>query len=379
MAFSRRGFLRALGTGMAVSAVPAIPTLSNALRFEPARSRRPGSPILLNSNENAYGPSRPVRETLQRALANSSRYPVSNDALVARLAALHHVSPESLLVGCGSTEMLRVLAAALLGPGRMLITASPTFEAISDYASQCGAQTVAVPLDHQYSHELDAMLAKVNDSTTLVYICNPNNPTGSITPRQSIEQFVAKLPPEVIVVVDEAYHHFALRSSMYVSFLDQPLDDKRVIVLRTFSKAFGLAGLRVGYAVTSPELAARLRPQVTDTGISELGLQAALAALDDEAGLRLAVKRNADDRQEFFNQSMARMLKPIDSKTNFVMMDTHHPAADAIEHFRANNVMVGRLFPAMNTCIRVSLGTPPEMVEFWRVWDMLPYSHGMKM
>jgi histidinol-phosphate aminotransferase len=146
MAFSRRGFLRALGTGMAVSAVPAIPTLSNALRFEPARLRRPGSPILLNSNENAYGPSRPVRETLQRALANSSRYPVSNDALVARLAALHHVSPESLLVGCGSTEMLRVLAAALLGPGRMLITASPTFEAISDYASQCGAQTVAVPL-----------------------------------------------------------------------------------------------------------------------------------------------------------------------------------------------------------------------------------------
>jgi histidinol-phosphate aminotransferase len=210
----------------------------------------------------------------------------------------------------------------------MLITASPTFEAISDYASQCGAQTVAVPLDHQYSHELDAMLAKVNDSTTLVYICNPNNPTGSITPRQSIEQFVAKLPPEVIVVVDEAYHHFALRSSMYVSFLDQPLDDKRVIVLRTFSKAFGLAGLRVGYAVTSPELAARLRPQVTDTGISELGLQAALAALDDEAGLRLAVKRNADDRQEFFNQTHARMLRPIYSQTNFVMVNAERPAVD---------------------------------------------------
>jgi len=379
MAFSRRGFLRALGTGMAMSAVPAMPTLSNAIPFEPARSRRPGSPILLNSNENAYGPSRPVRETLQRALANSSRYPVSNDALVARLAELHHVSPESLLVGCGSTEMLRVLAAGLLGPGKMVITASPTFEAISEYANQLGGQTVAVPLDHQYSHDLDAMLAKVNGTTALVYICNPNNPTGSITPRKSIDSFVAKLPPEVVVVVDEAYHHFALRSSMYVSFLDQTLDDKRVVVLRTFSKAFGLAGLRVGYAVASPDLTARFRPYVTDTGISELGLQAALAALDDEAGLRLAVKRNADDRQEFFNQSMARMLKPIDSKTNFVMMDTRHPAAEAIEHFRANNVMVGRLFPAMNTCIRVSLGTPTEMIEFWRVWDMLPYSHGMKM
>ena len=198
-------------------------------------------------------------------------------------------------------------------------------------------------------------------------------------PASSIEAFLGKLPPDVVVVIDEAYHHFAGRSLLYSSFLDQPVADNRVVVLRTFSKAFGLAGLRIGYAIASPELSARLQSRVTDSGVSELGLQAALAALDDDEGLQLAVKRNADDRQEFFNQAMARMLKPIDSKTNFVMMDTHHSAAEAIEHFRKNNVLIGRAFPPLNGHIRISLGTRQEMDEFWKVWDMLPYSHGMKM
>ena len=255
----------------------------------------------------------------------------------------------------------------------------PTFEAFAEYAPRSGARVVTVPLDHEYSHDLDAMLARVDSSTALVYVCNPNNPTASITPRRSIEAFLGKLPPDVVVVIDEAYHHFAGRSLLYSSFLDQPVADNRVVVLRTFSKVFGLAGLRIGYAIASPELSARLQSRTTDSGVSELGLQAALAALEDDEGLQLAVKRNADDRQEFFNQAMARMLKPIDSKTNFVMMDTHHSAAEAIEHFRKNNVLIGRAFPPLNGHIRISLGTPPEMDEFWRVWDMLPYSHGMKM
>jgi histidinol-phosphate aminotransferase len=335
--------------------------------------------VLLNSNENAYGPSRQVQARLQQALASSSRYPVSNDQLVACVAAMHHVSQDRVVLGCGSTEIIRVLAAELLGPSKTVITASPTFEAFAQYAPHQGAHVVTVPLDHEYSHNLDAMLSRVDSSTALIYVCNPNNPTASITPRRSIDAFLGKLPPDVVVVIDEAYHHFAGRSSLYASFLDQPVTDNRVVVLRTFSKAFGLAGLRIGYAIASPELSARLQPRVTDSGVSELGLQAALAALDDDEGLRLAVRRNADDRQEFFNQAMARMLKPIDSKTNFVMMDTHHSAAEAIEHFRKNNVLIGRVFPPMHGHIRISLGTRPEMDEFWRVWDMLPYSHGMKM
>ena len=378
MSLSRRNFLGTLGAGLAAGAVPgAFPSIASA-EFVPKAARRSGK-VLLNSNENAYGPSRQVQARLQKALASASRYPVSNDQLVARLAALHHVSPDRVTVGCGSTELIRVLAAELAGPHKTVITASPTFEAFAAYAPHSGARVVTVPLDHEYSHDLDAMLARVDGSTALIYLCNPNNPTASITPRRSIEAFLGKLPPEVVVVIDEAYHHFAGRSLLYSSFLDQPVADSRVVVLRTFSKVFGLAGLRIGYAIASPELSARLQSRITDSGVSELGLQAALAALEDDEGLQVAVKRNADDRQEFFNQAMARMLKPIDSKTNFVMMDTHHSAAEAIEHFRKNNVLIGRLFPPLNGHIRISLGTRPEMDEFWRVWDMLPYSHGMKM
>jgi histidinol-phosphate aminotransferase len=309
----------------------------------------------------------------------ANRYPVSEEPLTSRIAALHQVQPDRVLIGCGSTEMIRAIAAAFLGPQKSVITAAPTFEAITQYAKNWGAESITVPLTHEYGHDLDAMLGRVDKSTTVIYICNPNNPTASLTPRRKIEQFLSQLPPNIFVVIDEAYHHFVTPSSFYTSFLDQPVSDDRVIVLRTFSKVFGLAGMRIGYAVASPRVIQQLAPQVTDSGVSEVALEAALAALDDEQGLRLAIKRNADDRQEFFNQAQARMLKPIDSKTNFMMMNVYHPASEVIEHFRKNNVLIGRPFPPMNTFIRISFGTPENMREFWRVWDLLPFSHGMKM
>ncbi len=379
MSFPRRSFLKALGTGVAIGTVPAaLPALGQALG-EALSSRPPGGALRLNSNENSYGPSRQVQARLQEALASANRYPTSNDELVARLAAMHRVAPQCVLLGCGSTEIIRILAAGLVRPGKSVMIASPTFEAISRHAAACGGRTVAVPLNHDFSHDLNKMLVRVDSKTALVYICNPNNPTGSITPTESIEQFLKKLPAGVVVVVDEAYFHYAPYSPAYGSLLGRPGADPRLAVLRTFSAIYGLAGLRIGYAVMSPQLAARLRPQLTETGVSELALQGALASLDDEDGLRLAVKRNSDARQEFFNQAMARMLKPIDSKTNFVMMDVHHPAIEVVEHFRQNNVLIGGPYPPMDTFIRVSLGTPQDMEEFWRVWDLLHYAHDMKM
>jgi histidinol-phosphate aminotransferase len=376
---SRRSFLRSVGASITAECLSALPSSTgHALEIEPERQDQ-GGVVLLNNNENAYGPSRGVQAQLQKSLLSANRYPVSGEMLVARIAAMHRVQRECVLVGCGSTELLRAVSAEQLRPGKTLITASPTFEAVSRFAHDCGALSLAIPLDHEFSHDLNATLSRVDSSTALIYICNPNNPTGSITPRASIEQFLTKLPSKVIVVVDEAYHHFAPRSPMCSSFLDQPVANKNLIVLRTFSVVHGLAGLRVGYAISSPDLADRLRRRITKMGVCEMGLQAALAALDDDDGLRLSVKRNADARQEFLNQAMARMLKPVDSKTNFVMMDAHHPAVEVIEHFRKNNVLIGGPFPPMDTYVRVSIGTPKDMEAFWRVWDQLPYAHDMKM
>jgi histidinol-phosphate aminotransferase len=294
-------------------------------------------------------------------------------ALAERVAHANNVKPEQVVLGCGSTEILRIAAFAFLGKGKQLIQAFPTFEAIERYAHAAGSEIASVRLTPAFAHDLGGMLASAGASTTLVYICNPNNPTASLTPRKDLETFIAKLPASTFVVIDEAYHHYAGTSGMYTSFIDRPLDDERVIVVRTFSKVYGLAGLRLGYAVGSPKTIQKMRKFATEDNINAIVTQAAAAALDDSDGVRDSVRRNADDRQEFFNQAMTRALKPIDSHANFVMMNTLHPAEEVIQHFRKNGILIGRLFPPMDTYIRVSLGRTEEMSAFWRTWDMLPY------
>ena len=225
----------------------------------------------------------------------------------------------------------------------------------------------------RFSHDLDGMQAQVTPSTTLVYICNPNNPTASLTPRNELEMFIGKLPASTFVVIDEAYHDYAGQSAMYASFIDRPIGNERVIVTRTFSKVYGLAGLRLGYAVSSPNTIQKLRQFASRNNINAIAAQVGSVALDDADGVNESVRRNLNDRQEFFNQAMARAVKPIDSHANFVMLNTYHSAEEVIQHFRQSNILIGRTFPPMSTYIRISLGRPEEMLRFWQAWDTLPY------
>ena len=218
------------------------------------------------------------------------------------------------------------------------------------------------------------MLGRAIAATGLIYICNPNNPTRPSRRGGRSKTFIGKLPSTTKVLIDEAYHHYAAQSGMYASFIDRPLGDERVIVTRTFSKVYGLAGLRLGYAVASPATIESMRKFMTQNSLNAIAAEVAGTAIDDTDGIQKSVKRNADDRQEFFNQAMARMLMPIDSHANFVMMNTQHHADEVIEHFRQHNVLIGRHFPPMDTYIRVSLGTPEEMRAFWQTWDLLPWS-----
>ncbi len=367
---SRRAFLRSFGTSVAIGLSPFGSLPASALSFEPARTEAPTRPILLNSNENAYGPLPNSVEALQGALGQANRYPFSfYGELAEELGALHRVQPSQIVLGCGSSEILRMATMAFLAKGKQLVQASPTYEAVERYARVAGASVVTAPLTHEYAHDLGAMLAATKTAESLIYICNPNNPTASLTPRRNIEDFIAHAPTSCHVLIDEAYHHFVAQSELYKSFIDDPVNDDRVIVCRTFSKIYGLAGLRLGYAVASPKVAEELRRYATIINLNGMVSVAALAGLRDTEGLRAAIKRNADDRQEFFNQAMARMLKPIDSHANFVMMNAHRPAEQVIEHFKKNNILIGRKFPAMNDHVRVSLGKPQEMQEFWQVWD----------
>ena len=187
--------------------------------------------------------------------------------LVEQIARVHNVRPEQVLLGCGSTEILRAATCAFLGSGRQLIQASPTFEAIEHYARAAGSEVISVRLTSAFAHDLEGMLARASASTTLVYICNPNNPTASLTPRKDLENFIRRLPASTFVVIDEAYHHYA-GTSEYASFINRPFDDERVIVARTFSKVYGLAGLRLGYAVGSPGILQRMRTFITEDSIN---------------------------------------------------------------------------------------------------------------
>lgn len=377
MTLSRRGFLSSISAGAAAGAAMLWPlsSISRATTFEPARRDQSGGFIRLNNNENAYGPSRKVAEAIRSAIGMTNRYPsMEYGELRERIASFHGVKPEQVLLGCGSTEILRMAAFAFAGNGKHLMQASPTFEAMEHYARTAGSEIVSVPLNEEFAHDLDGMLARTSASTTLVYICNPNNPTASLTSRKAIETFISKLPATTRVLIDEAYHHYAGRSETYTSFIDQPIADDRLIVTRTFSNVYGMAGMRLGYAVASQKVIQQMQTFATGENLNAIVARAAGVALNDTEGVKEFVKRNTDDRQEFFNHAMGRMLKPIDSHANFVMMNTRHPAEDVIQHFRKNNILIGRRFPAMDTYIRVSLGTPKEMRSFWRVWDISPFT-----
>jgi len=335
----------------------------------------------LDNNENAYGPSKRSIQVIQGSLDLANRYPDSEyNQLLETIAKLHGITVEKVVLGCGSSEILRMVAASFLGPGKKLVIASPTFELIADEARRLNAEVVSVPLTKVYAHNLNAMLAEVDPATALVYICNPNNPTGSLTPRRDMEGFLHKLPGKVPIVIDEAYHDYVGTSVSDFSFLERPVDDDRVIVVRTLSAIHGLAGLRVGYGVAAARMARQLAALRLPSDVNVVAARAAAAALTDSDYITACQQRNTNDRQEFLNVANARMLRVLESRTNFVMLKTERHGQDVIEHFRKNNILLGPLVASMSSYVRVSLGTPEELKEFWRVWDLMPpQAHKMEM
>jgi histidinol-phosphate aminotransferase len=375
MLISRRNFLRTISTGAAAGAAMPVTRIWPAHVLEPTGPIVPRGPVRLNENENVYGPCKKALAAMHSAVSTANRYPNADYAeLTGSIASFHGVKPEQVLLGCGSTEILRVAAVAFLRRGKQLVQASPTFEAIGRYAKAAGAEVVSVPLDRSFAHDLNEMLARVDATTSLVYICNPNNPTASLTPRKDLESFIANLHPSCYVLIDEAYHHYAGQSSMYASFVDRPTNAEKVIVCRTFSEIYALAGLRLGYCIAAPAVIEQMRPHITLNSVNGVVVRAATAALEDTESVRNFVKQNTDARQEFLNQAQARMLRFIDSHANFVMLNTQHRAGEVIEYFRKENILLGSPVPAIDTYIRVSLGAANEMRAFWRTWDRSPFA-----
>jgi histidinol-phosphate aminotransferase len=392
MNLNRRNLLKQLGAGIAASSLLAPHRTSAAdisqSASDPSIAPQHLEPIRLDRNENAYGPSPMAIAAIKEAAEGTNRYQVSS-VFLNTLAAYHsettpganHITkPEQIVVGCGSSDVLRMAASTFLHPRATLITAKPTCDLIAHYGRSRGTTITEIPLRHDHAHDLDAMLKHSNKSgaSGLVYVCNPNSPTATLTPRKDLEQFLAKVSPKFQVVIDEAYHHYAGGSGAYLSFIERPSDNPRVIVTRTFSAAYGLAGARVGYAVSSTSAAERMVREALPFALNRAGIFAASAALADREYIESCTNRNFNDRQEFMNQVNARMLRALDSHGNFVCLNVMRPAKEIFEHYTRNNFVLAPLIPSMPNYLRISLGTPPEMHEFWRVWDLLG-SHPMSM
>ena len=391
MNLNRRNLLKQLGAGIAASSLLAPRRASAHSSESILDSKTPPQlpePIRLDRNENAYGASQKAVAAIQETAIGTSHYPDSN-VLLKNLADHHRkaalggnqvIKPEQIVVGCGSSDVLRMAASAFLTPGTTLIMAVPTCDLIAKYGRSRGATVIEVPLRNDHAHDLDGMLKYSNKSGAggLIYVCNPNSPTGTLTTRKDLEEFLGKVSPQFQVVIDEAYHHYAGGSGAYVSFIDRPSDNSRVIVTRTFSTAYGLAGARVGYAVASSSAAEKMAREGLPFALNRAGMFAASAALADREHIESCTNRNFNDRQEFLNQVNARMLRALDSHGNFVCLNVMRPATEISAHYIKNNVVLAPVIPAMPNYLRVSLGTSQEMREFWRVWDLLG-SHQMSM
>jgi histidinol-phosphate aminotransferase len=380
MLISRRTLLRNVGvTAAAAAAAQSLPAFGLG---SPATGDRPqplARVIRLDRNENPYGPSEQVSAAMRSGLESANRFPESEvDALIDQIAKFHSVRREQVILGCGSTEILRMCSGAFLGPGKKLAMATPGFEAMAQYAREAGAEVEMVPLTKMYAHDLPVMAQRLGGGSGVIYICNPHNPTGTLTLRKDIEALLRTLPAGAFVIIDEAYHHYVTPSAAYASFIDRPVSDPRVIVTRTFSKIYGLAGMRIGYGVATPETAKRIAAFRLLDGVNVGAAGAARIALQADDHVRTCAQRNADNRQEFFNQANARMLRWIDSHTNFVLLNVGRPSNQVAEHFRKNNLLLASGLPLVENYVRVTVGTPEEMKEFWRVWDLLP-QHPMAM
>ena len=331
--------------------------------------------VELGSNENTYGPSPRAREVILDNLHALHRYPDPLGADLKKAIALKHsIKPEQILLGNGSHELLMMIAQVFAGPGTQVLASQYGF-AVYALAAQCaGAELVianALHADAEQSrgHDLHALSSAINEKTRVVYIANPNNPTGTWYSSQAFAEFIERVPANVLVVVDEAYLEFVtapeLQSALALSNAYQNL-----IVARTFSKAYGLAGLRVGYIVAHPECVAVMERVRESFNVNLLGLAAAEAALGDDAHVQWVLEKNAAERAWLIEQFQSRGLKCGPSQTNFILIDFQKDSAD-IEAKFVNSAVVLRPMRGygLPSCLRVTVGNRDENRQLLKILD----------
>ncbi len=376
MAFSRRSFVRALGLSSATAlSAPAwvnargLESLSGEMDAAALDKLSQSGAIRLMSNENPNGPIPAAIRAMQASFHEAAWYPASTELRVREaLARVHKMPLDQILLGSGSGEILKIAVQAFCSPTKHLVTAIPTFETPTGVAQLLGYPVKEVPLDAQLRLDLDAMVREVRGAG-LVFLCNPNNPTGHVYGKVEIERFInacLAADPEVVILVDEAYHEF-VDDPAYTTMLPMIASQPRVFVSRTFSKIYGMAGLRIGYAFGQPATLQRMGRHRLGNGIGALAQVAAVAALDNPAAMAREQQLNRETRAfttKFFTDLGYQV---VPSQANFILVNVRRDTRAFQEACLAQGLLVGRAFPPLMQWSRISFGTMQEMQRATRL------------
>lgn len=327
------------------------------------KKRERASYIKLASNENSLGSSPKAVAALRKGTDALNRYPDSGAQALREALGKHlKVDPESIIVGNGSDELIVLALRAFVDPGDEVVVAAPTFLIYEIQARACGAKVTVVPLK-DYRYDLVAMRQAVTPNTKLVFIANPDNPTGTYVTKKELLSFFADLPAQTLVFLDEAYYEF-VDAKDYPQSLDMR-DEQSLIITRSFSKAYGLAGLRVGYGIAQAGVISALNAVREPFNVNALAQQAAVAALDDTAFLEKTRKSNAEGRKFLTKELDALKLRYVPSVTNFILLKLGPNAAQVIEGLFNNGVIVREMSAwGLSHCLRVTIGTMKENRAF---------------
>ncbi|HEY2404688.1 MAG TPA: histidinol-phosphate transaminase [Polyangiaceae bacterium] len=320
------------------------------------------SAIKLASNENPLGPSPKAVAAARAALGELNRYPdAAAYRLRERLAAHHRVSMSEVIQGNGSNELLDLAVRTFCTAQHHIVFAEPAFVVYRIAALAHGVPFTAVPT-RELTHDLEAMAAAVTAKTRLIFVANPNNPTGTYVGREAVRKFLRAVPPEVIVVMDEAYIEYATASD-FPDSLDLRAERERLLICRTFSKIYGLAGLRVGYAIAPESLISYMNRIRAPFNVGNLGQDAAIAALADDEHVQKSRQLNASERARVSRALGDLGLSVAESQANFVLVDVRRPGRDVYQRLLERGVIV-RPFASLPTSLRVTLGTAAENDRF---------------
>jgi len=319
----------------------------------------------LSSNENCWGPPESVMKAMNNAWKYSNRYGYPDGNLVGEIAKHHGVKTENILLGAGSGEILDVVGTTFLLGGKKVLGVEPTYSTVYQHATSIKTEAIKLPLNKDYTQNIPAMIKAANDRQSeigLVYLCNPNNPTGIVVTKDEVKQLLDGLPKGMPVLIDEAYHHF-VDDPRYATSVPYVIEGRPVIIARTFSKIAALAGMRLGYAVASADYIQKMRPWSMQS-INALVKWGGVASLKDTASQADVKKKVIDLRKKTTSELAAYGYQSLPSETNFFMVDIGRDIQPVIQEFATRKVAVGRPFPPMTKHMRVSIGTAEEMARF---------------